>query len=1210
MTRKRILILAATVLSFAIFLAVIFHITKQIDSDGDYEIPNNNAVLTDTAAEIPPHTLFTWGRHGGPALHDATDEDTLRGDYVHFVHGSAATGNDDPAILRFGGVAASERERNSIRNAENSLFTLTPATGSENRSVWVWTDLSDEISVIGSSDALDFLVSENVDAGAIVRASWANPFEIEIPIRLLYISDGQDERFAEYIYVFGTLGTHGGATSIEGVQTAGGLRTDVTANIYHAFLRITETPPFATNISLNIGADETEMRFTWWTPKGEAEAAVLQVAPYANLIDGQMPADALTIHGEPPFPIPSDAAQYAFDVNRAVAENLSPDTRFAYRVGDGTPENWSAIHHFDTFSPREGHTVLLIGDPQMGGSGNLARQIGKFQNALDSAIQKEKINFIMNAGDNFSPANSVERASAYLFPTHLRNIPVFTTVGNHDTVTQSTDAGFSTLSLLSFMYNWANHDWLGGNPTHTSGDLRGGGNHFFVYGDALYISLNTNLNETPTHRAFLKTATESHPDTRWRIVLFHQDIFGNGTGHAASMPGSNRQMLLHALCEFEIDLVVNGHEHTHSRSHFMRGRPNGTASDIRIETRQRPAEFSRNRDERLVFDAHTGAFISPEGIPFITLGSVSDFPKYTSIFPLMPWTAWTDPPQYDNYAQYSLMRIDGDSLSVETWAIPYDPSNWAIPSGAPEIKTNSFAIRKTANADDLKNLIEGAKNLSQGDVTNETWAAFEDAIFFADYEVFGYHDAFMNIYDAYFALENTADNSELDALINEVNAVLAVAVEGPWEGQFREGSIADLREVFLEPAAKINSLRLSSQAEIDRKYSLLRSAFWEFNKMASDAPVPWISVHNVSDSYTLNLLHWADDSEPLRQVGTIWTEHPNVTPRFDAFHTKRNFAGVALGDNYTDFVPVTGAVRPDVPFAPANAAGGRIGSAVAPNGAPNPSAHITKTHVGEWIRYELNVARAGEYRVQLGAINPQNSKMEIILRDGNYNRLALFEIPANHGVAEGWENAALIPASNNIFLPAGKFMLEMVFLNNGAAPNHRGSGLPADYSDGANVDILTFERINSLDQVFSEDRENIFVLPLPPNDAAGNALRQRGWATVGVTNEFGSVTQSPLTTAEISRATHLVFEVAGQPGGNIDFVLAGGHSGNWTQVSIPRADFYNASEKTVTIDLSLNPAFELWRDTSDGAARRVIVSHNSDSWDDLNVITAWLVLGE
>jgi hypothetical protein len=52
---------------------------------------------------------------------------------------------------------------------------------------------------------------------------------------------------------------------------------------------------------------------------------------------------------------------------------------------------------------------------------------------------------------------------------------------------------------------------------------------------------------------------------------------------------------------------------------------------------------------------------------------------------------------------------------------------------------------------------------------------------------------------------------------------------------------------------------------------------------------------------------------------------------------------------------------------------------------------------------------------------------------------------------------------------------------------------------------------------------------------------------------------------------------------------------------------YDAVLRTYTIDLRLHPAYNLWRTTQIG---RVIVSHNSDGWDELNVITAYLVFDD
>jgi len=331
----------------------------------------------------------------------------------------------------------------------------------------------------------------------------------------------------------------------------------------------------------------------------------------------------------------------------------------------------------------------------------------------------------------------------------MKNIPVFAAVGNHDTITQSTETGFqNNLGLLSFIYNWPNHNWLGGGPTSSDANRRGGGNYFFVYGNALYISLNTNVTDNNTHRNFIQQAVAAHPNTTWRIVQFHQDIFGNGTGHAHTMPG-NRQALGQILNDNKIDIVFNGHDHTGSRSHFMRGTTN--------VLRQRPADFSRNLNGQLIFDAHPGVFVAPEGIPYIALGSVSDFPKYTSVLPPMSWTAWTDPPEHDDYAQYSLMEIDGDSLTVQTFAIPYSPTNWMQPSGE-EFLTQSFTIRKTARFEDLKKLRDDAKNFLRGNFTAPTWIAFQKAIADADAldansPAASIHAAYMEIYDRFFALQ-------------------------------------------------------------------------------------------------------------------------------------------------------------------------------------------------------------------------------------------------------------------------------------------------------------------------------------------------------------------------------------------------------------------------------------------------------------------------
>ncbi|MDR3011761.1 MAG: hypothetical protein LBU70_00915, partial [Chitinispirillales bacterium] len=228
----------------------------------------------------PTVTPFTWGAPGGPALHSATDATANRGGDVSYIHHVVRDGEDNinPAVLRFNNVVVTDEDRDVIREAGNSMLTLSPSwTGSVNRVLHVWTDLSAHVSgATGDVESLNFITTANQNAGAIVGpATGLNPIEITIPIRLLYTpaAGGQPERFANAIYVLATLAATDLTETIADPPAAnsdGRFRRDVLNPINHAVLEMTAPPPFATNISLNYGINATQMSFTWWTPVGEA----------------------------------------------------------------------------------------------------------------------------------------------------------------------------------------------------------------------------------------------------------------------------------------------------------------------------------------------------------------------------------------------------------------------------------------------------------------------------------------------------------------------------------------------------------------------------------------------------------------------------------------------------------------------------------------------------------------------------------------------------------------------------------------------------------------------------------------------------------------------------------------------------------------------------------------------------------------------------
>ncbi|MCL1883716.1 MAG: fibronectin type III domain-containing protein, partial [Defluviitaleaceae bacterium] len=463
------------------------------------------------------HVPFTWGQLGGPPLYSATNATTFRGDDATIVH-TGASANNDPHVLRLSGVALTESDREAIRNAENSLLAVThTAQMTGNRAIWVWTDLSGTVpGASGNPAQLSFLTNANHDANAVIRTATIGPAEIEVPIDLLYRPSavpGGSGTFAEHIYILTTLASSSGHSTLEDFLLAGNLRRDLTASITHASLQFVAAPTFIRNISLNVGVNQSEMRFTWWTERSATAAenatnSVVQIVRYADLVGGEMPPSPREIMGHAPVPIDSNLPQYAYNVSRANVTGITPNTRYAYRVGNlvGGEMEWSPIHHFDSFAPNDGHTVLLVGDPQIG-AWSLMRQWNKWQNSLTDAFTRVRtmytqngvghggVDFILSAGDNSTPANNMERFHIFMQPYQLRNTPMFTTIGNHDTVTQHAGDAFDRIALLSYAYYWPNHDWLragatlvdgvvtGGTPgrsTHESNYVRGGGNHFFV----------------------------------------------------------------------------------------------------------------------------------------------------------------------------------------------------------------------------------------------------------------------------------------------------------------------------------------------------------------------------------------------------------------------------------------------------------------------------------------------------------------------------------------------------------------------------------------------------------------------------------------------------------------------------------------------------------------------------------------------------------
>jgi hypothetical protein len=944
------------------------------------------------------------------------------------------------------------------------------------RRILAWTNLSGDVPEI---EDYTFATQVNMTAGKVVIspavASGDAYSEINIPQNLLY--NAGTDTYATAIYVI--IATNQPVPSNDFIvatnQRGGDARNGVNGvNLAKEFeifenitLSIPEPSQFCTHITLTPGEDAEKMNFAWFTEAGSTNTAILQLMPGTG--------------SEVEFTGVNDTGVHGFNTNKVTVTGLASNTTYTYRVGDGDEDNWSRSYTFKTYNPDGKYSVIAVGDPQIGSSGDK----GQWVKTVPAAIaQAEKTGggpaFLLSAGDQTNYCNVMTQLEDYLAPPELRNLPVAVTLGNHDVV--EVDTKFEPDGVMDKVYNWPNHNDLKNSEVDDPTLLRAGGDYYFKYGNTLYISINTNVKDTTVHKEFLAQAIESYPDATWKIALFHHNIYGGGShsspkGYADSYNMQDKWGPF--LDKYGINLAINGHDHVYARSRFMQ--------DNEVVKYQMPTILDIN--ETNATSPNPGTFIQPKGIQYMALsGATAKFYALEK----QSWVAYGH--EQDNKAQYSVMTIDGESLTFSTYRAE---DNMPI---------DAITLKKTADLADLQSLIPGMKLVPRENITTASWDAFQQKITEAE-AITGasssteVHNMYVALYDAYYALDPGTDKTALGSLIKTVTEKLAVSSEGKWEGQYEFGSKAKV-QVFLDAAVIVYDLRLANQADIDKALSELNDIYEWFLSTVSDVPCPFVFEHDIKADapYTIDLVDWMRASESFF-FGADDKEH------YNAHFTKQIYA------KDTD-----GTMRSEERFGPANVDGGR----------GHNEAHITKTYIGEWIRYELNVEEAGSYKATLGATNSTSSVQKVVLRDANQNVLSIFAIPASTPlVDEDWSNAGNIEGDEEFYLPEGNYVIELFFVND--SKGVEGSASVVNYPAGADVDILILERTGDMEPPVVDQDPVVFQLPFTPTTTAGAVNRQRGWSTTGYECEDSGLVGKDLPVNVLKKATHLVMELAGSP---------------------------------------------------------------------------------
>jgi hypothetical protein len=312
-----------------------------------------------------------------------------------------------------------------------------------------------------------------------------------------------------------------------------------------------DEPAAVTDLNLNIGADETQRNLTWYSTSGQAET--VQVAKKSDATGTDFPVAKATSFTAVSGDTTAGGGQRS---QKATISGLQENTAYVYRVGSAAA--WSKAYDLTTQSFSGDYNFLLFGDPQIGASGNVASDQLGWQKTLDSATTKfPKSEFLFSAGDQVEHAGNESEYDAFLAPDQLRSLPLSPINGNHDVGSKAYEQH----------YNVPNFDPKSGAATSATSS---GGDHWYIFKDVLYIILNSNSQDTASHKAFVeKVVAEQGDKVKWKIVGFHHSIYSVASHANDSDIIARRAALPTILSDVDIDLVLMGHDHVYTRSYLI-----------------------------------------------------------------------------------------------------------------------------------------------------------------------------------------------------------------------------------------------------------------------------------------------------------------------------------------------------------------------------------------------------------------------------------------------------------------------------------------------------------------------------------------------------------------------------------------------------------------------------------------------------------------
>lgn len=350
---------------------------------------------------------------------------------------------------------------------------------------------------------------------------------------------------------------------------------------------------------------------------------------------------------------------------------IQANTTYYYSYCDDIEHpSWSKTYSYTSAADFNQYSAILVGDPQIGASRNKDLDTYNWNKTITTATAMfPDVSFILSAGDQVDASgvnDSIKREqeyAGYLYPEALRSYLVATTVGNHESLGDD----------YRLHYNNPNADTGLGETT-------AGGDYYYTYGNTLYIILNTNNRNSAEHEQLMKQAVESDSDAKWKVVMFHHDIYGSASSHS-DIDGANLRILFAPLMDqFDIDVCLTGHDHQYARTYQI---IDGKVID---------------------YESDGSSVTNPEGTMYITAGSASGSKYYS----LNKTAQYYLAERVSNHTpSFSTINISDTSFAIHTY--DYNGNAYA----------GTFTINKNADASaSIQDLMNEAGAVDQLALTN------------------------------------------------------------------------------------------------------------------------------------------------------------------------------------------------------------------------------------------------------------------------------------------------------------------------------------------------------------------------------------------------------------------------------------------------------------------------------------------------------------